>query len=245
MNSDGWNNWSGGLNSTWAPDFSHSQENNNNIPGGIDRSGSPGNPVFDYALPGNQLPVLPQPGTAPAAPQAGGPPPIDGSAQMGTPEWAQQYQDYLIGMGTGGDGGGAGVGAPAGPMGGYVNPQQTYTGHTGYTSKGDGDGNFTNTPHGGGNLVGNPFLQDEEKILARPELQGSGREAFQASQFASTPQNPIAPPPTPGADANALSQSLPQYDADKQRGDQYAMAPQAPQRNPQVLSAPTPPQGRT
>ena len=203
MNMD---DWSASLRGTWAPDFSHSQQQNNSRPGRIDRSGSPGNPVFDNH---------PQMG-------AGAPPPVDGSVQMGTPEWAAGYNDYFEGMGTGGDGGGAGFGAPAGPMGGYVNPKQTYTGHTGYDSEFH-DGVERKTPTGGGQLIAAPFLQNEEKILGRPDLQGTGREAFQASQFASTPQNPQAPAPNPTAEANARAQSLRDFDENRQRAEQQTL----------------------
>ena len=102
------------------------------------------------------------------------------------------------------------------PMGGYVNPTQTYTGHTGYTTR-MADGIEHHTPTGGGTALAQAFLQPEEKIKARPDLQGTARESFQANQFDIAPQNPQAPPSNATADANAKARSLRAYDASRQR----------------------------
>jgi hypothetical protein len=160
--------------------------------------------------------------------------------EAGSPEWLQEWLNSELGGTSGGTGSGD---APAGPMGGYVNPTQTYTGHTGYVREGDGDGNFTNTPTGGGIAIPRRDMAPEERILNRPDLQGSNREAFQAGQFASTPQNPIAPAPNPTAEANARAQSLRDFDENQQRmASQPQPQPQPqPTRQPQrVMSNPMP-----
>jgi hypothetical protein len=141
------------------------------------------------------------------------------------------------------------------PVGGWVKPTQTYTGHTGYDRKGNGDGVFTNTPTGGGVAINQPEQLDAEKIFARPDLQGTGREAFQASQFASAPpqqqgpqqqgpQQPSNPPnpnlqlgakmppyqqqaTNPTADANARAQSLRNFDESRQRMGQQNLNAQS------------------
>jgi hypothetical protein len=145
--------------------------------------------------------------------------------EAGSPEWLQEWLNSELGGTSGGTGNGGG--GASGPVGGYVNPVQTYTGHTGYTREGNGEGVFTNTPTGGGVAIPRRDVPDEEKILGRPDLQGSGREAFQASQFATAPQNPQAPAPNPTAEANARAQSLRNFDENRQRMGQQNLNAQS------------------
>lgn len=99
------------------------------------------------------------------------------------------------------------------PMGGYLQPAQTYTAHTGYNENWDGEGNMTKTPTGGGAPVApRPFVA-EEQLLARPDLRAPSTQP----QFGVG--NGIQPlqPNTNAADANARSQSLREFDANRNR----------------------------
>jgi hypothetical protein len=223
MNSDGWDKWSGGLaGPTWASDMIadgqpwQTEDLINQMPGGVDRSGSPQDPNGPLY---NQQPSTAFSDSMDERLLAGGMTQEMLDAARAYQETNNPPRNYTPVGEPGGE--------PLGPMGGYVNPTQTYTPHTGYDRVGNGDGVFTNTPTGGGAKIPAPYLQDEEKILARPDLQGTGREAFQASQFASEPANPQAPAPNPTAEANARAQSLRNFDENRQRMGQQNLNAQS------------------
>jgi len=76
---------------------------------------------------------------------------------------------------------------PNGPVGGYVKPTLTYTGHTGSEK----DGNV-NVGTGGGKLIRKPMPSPAERIIARPDLQ-QGAAPRQLATAAPSNFAPVTP----------------------------------------------------